>query len=304
MSNTSEETKQEIIEVERPATSLNPFESERLSRNVSIATTVDSHRAIAEVQAAIMLAKQFPRDKLESMDRILTECCRPTLAESATYSYTRGGAEVTGPSIRLAEVLATNWGNFQFGWNEMARSNGQSEILAFAWDCQTNVRRTIQFFVKHWRDTKKGGHALRDERDIYEICANQAARRMRACILNTIPGDVIECAVQQCEKTLATHEIVTPETIALMIKAFEPFGVTKEHIEKRIGRKIDAINGAVMVQLRKIYNGLKDGMCKPHEFFDVPDQVPAGTASDITSLKGKAPAQKQEGKAESPKEAA
>lgn len=46
------------------------------------------------------------------MDRILKSCTRETLAQSAVYSYPRGGQSVEGPSIRLAETLAQEWGIF------------------------------------------------------------------------------------------------------------------------------------------------------------------------------------------------
>src|SRR5690606_5467319 len=78
-----------------------------------------SQREIAEVQAAMAIAKRFPRDPIAAMDRILQACTRPTLAEGALYSYSRGGSEVSGPSIRLAEVAAQSWGNIQFGIREL-----------------------------------------------------------------------------------------------------------------------------------------------------------------------------------------
>lgn len=253
---------------------LNPFESERKQVVQSSAGLAELQRSIAETQAAIMLAKQFPRDRPTATDRITTECTRPSLAEAAIYSYPKGGQEVTGPSIRLAEVLAMNWGNFTFGWKETSRriasdGVGVSEILTYAWDYETNVRAVREFSVRHFRDTKKGGYPIKDERDIYELCANQAARRMRACVLQIIPGDVVEAAVAQCELTMVTNEVVTEESIKKLLAAFEPLGVSKSQIEKRIGRKVSVeMSGAVMAQLRKIFTGIRDGMAKPEEFFE------------------------------------
>lgn len=265
---------------------LNPFEGERTARSVGAHNNTEIHRAVAEVQAAIMLAKQFPRDKRDAMDKILTECCRPSLADSSVYSYKRGKEEISGPSIRLAEVIAANWGNFKYGWRETGRHNGMSEITAFAWDYETNVQITREFSVRHWRDTQQGGYAVKSERDIYEICANQAARRMRACILNVVPGDVIEGAVSQCELTMVTNEKVTPEKIEKLLEAFAIMGVTKEHIEKRLGTKIAEIQPAAMVQIRKIYAGIKEGFSRPHEFFDLPEETgpKEKPKSDISSL--------------------
>lgn len=275
----------------------NPFDGERKSVAQVVGGAAEIQRAVAEVQAKIVVAKQFPRVRHECLDKIITECTRHTLAEQAEYSYTRGGTEVSGPSIRLAEVLAANWGNFSYGWREVNRrvdaaGVGISEVIATAWDYETNVQSVREFNVRHWRDTKKGGYAIKDERDIYELVANMAARRMRACILNVIPGDVVEQAQKQCELTLSVQEQITPERLKSLVEAFEKLGVTKSQIEKRIGRRLDAEslkgNGAVIVALRKVYNGIKEGMSKVEDFFE-PEAMPAGegkTAPIATSAEG------------------
>ena len=118
------------------------------------------------------------------------------------YEYPRGGTKVTGPSIRLAEAMAQNWGNLDYGLIELDQKAGESQVMAYAWDLETNTRQTIVFSVPHIRATKKGNVPLTDPRDIYEMVANQGARRMRSCILRVIPGDVVESAVAQCNKTL------------------------------------------------------------------------------------------------------
>ena len=56
-----------------------------------------------------MIARMNPRDPVKAMDRILNACTRPTLANAATYSYSRGGSDITGPTIRLAEAIAQGW---------------------------------------------------------------------------------------------------------------------------------------------------------------------------------------------------
>lgn len=105
----------------------------------------DAARAVAEVQAALLVARMNPRDPVRAMDRILNACTRPTLAESSTYAFSRGGTSVTGPTIRLAEALAQGWGNIQYGLRELSQKNGVSTVAAYAWDVETNTRREIQF---------------------------------------------------------------------------------------------------------------------------------------------------------------
>lgn len=228
----------------------------------------DQARAVAEVQAALMIARMNPRDPVKAMDCILNACTRPMLANAATYAYSRGGSDVTGPSIRLAEAIAQGWGNIQYGIREISQSDGVSTVAAYAWDVETNTRREVVFQVQHKRDTKKGSYTLKDGRDIYELIANQGARRVRACILGVIPGDVVEAALEQCAVTQKANVDMTPEGLQKLLEGFARFGVSKAQIEKRIQRRIDAIQPAQVISLRNIWKSIRDGMSSPEEWFE------------------------------------
>lgn len=171
--------------------------------------------------------------------------------------------------------MAQAWGNMAFGIRELDQRNGESTVQAFAWDVETNTRREVTFQVPHIRYTRSGSKRLEDPRDIYEMVANQGARRLRACILAVIPGDVTEAAVAQCEVTMKAKADTSPEGIAKIVSAFEQFGVTKDQIEKRIQRRIEAIQPAQVVSLKKIYASLRDGMSQPSEWFEQPEQPAA-----------------------------
>lgn len=266
------------------ANELNPFGQQGKTQAQSTSLVeVESQRAMQEVQAAMVIAKKFPRNQIEAMDRILEACTRPTLADSALYSYSRGGSEITGPSIRLAEAIAQTWGNMQFGIRELSQANGESTVESFAWDLETNTRQTKLFTVPHIRYTKNGSKRLEDPRDIYELVANQGARRLRACILGVIPGDVIESAVKQCEITQNTNADNSPEAIRKMVEAFAAFGVTAEMIQKRVQKRIEAINPAQMVMLRKIYTSLRDQMSVVADWFE--GETSTKTLKDVATKK-------------------
>lgn len=253
----------------------NPFGGQTRALAVSSAARAEEQRAIAEVQAALVVAKANPRNEAEACQRILNACQRQTLAESAVYSYSRGGSDITGPSIRLAEAIAQQWGNLQFGLRELDQANGVSTVQAYAWDVETNTRREVTFHVKHERHTKAGAKRLTDPRDIYETVANQGARRVRACVLAVIPGDVVESAVKECENTLRSKADTTPEGVAKIVKSFAQFGVTKQQIEARIQRRMDAIQPAQVVALKKVYVSLRDGMSNVEDWFAVESKVGA-----------------------------
>ena len=242
----------------------------------------ETQRAVAEVQAAMILARQFPRDEQECLDKMLVAFQRQKLAEQALYSYSRGGTEITGPSIRAAEAIAQNWKNLQFGIRELSQQNGESTVEAFCWDVETNVRQVKVFQVPHVRSKKTGNVKLTDTRDIYELVANQGARRLRACILGVIPGDIVEAIVDQTEETLKSKADTSPAALKKLVEAFSAYNVTQEMIEKKIQRRLEAITPAQIVNMRKIYNSLKDGMSAPWDWFEgVKNPTDAATTDAI-----------------------
>lgn len=229
---------------------------------------IEQQRAIADTQAAMILAKRFPRNVDDAFKRVIEACKRVGLAEQAVYEYARGGTAITGPSIRLAEAIAQAWWNLHFGIRELSQQNGESVVEAFAWDVESNTRQVKVFQVAHKRHTRGGGYKLTDPRDIYELVANNGARRLRACILGTIPGDIIEAAVKQCEKTMLNNVDLSPEGVDKIIVAFERFDVNRAMIEARIQRKIEAISARNVLSLRRVFNALVDGIGKVEDYFD------------------------------------
>ncbi len=259
----------------------NPFSQNNMpslrqgaNTNMSVMGTSEVQKNIAEVQASLQIAKMFPRDPVKACDNILNACTRPTLASVAVYQYARGGTSISGPSIRLMEIIKAQWGNIQSGWRELSNDGNVAVLQAYAWDVETNAREERTFSVPLERYTKKGSYKLTDPRDIYELEANNAARRVRACLQAILPGDIIEQAVRQCNITMQAQVDTSPESIKKLLGAFAEFHVTKEMIEERIQRRIETILPAQFLQLRQIYVSLNDGVGKVEDYFTVAPSAP------------------------------
>ena len=252
----------------------------------SVTAAMATTRQAQEVQAAMIVAKHFPRDERASCDRILNACTRRSLAEGAIYSYSRGGTEVSGPSIRLAECIAQDWGNIDFGYIELEQKNGESQVMAYAWDLETNTRQSKVFSVPHRRDTKKGSFPLTDSRDIYEMVANQASRRVRSCILAVIPNDVVEMAVNQCEVTLKSSAAgkALEDRIAEMVERFAEYGVTPDQLRAYVGKNVEAFTENDVIRLGKVYRSLKDGIVGSDYFLERMKENPKPRAEEIPQI--------------------
>ena len=255
---------------------------------LSSVTSIEQQRAIQEVQGMMIMAKRFPRDEGLVEEKIRQSCKRKSLAEVARYIFPKGGTTVQGPSIRLAETIARLWGNMLYGIQELSRSPGSSEMEAYAWDLESNTRRSMKFKVEHVRWTKKGSYDLEDPRDIYEMNANMGARRVRACIQGVIPADIFDMAEEECEKTLnASLDGKPEERIAAMAAKYQEIGVPAAALEKRLGHKIEATTNPEIIILRKIFIAIRDGMGKKEDYFEVASSTQEKSEEKANALKEK-----------------
>lgn len=256
----------------------------------SEATQIEQSRAIAQVQGALVVAQQRPRDEMAVVARIREACAIPQLADRAFFRFPRGGQQITGPSIHLAAELARCFGNVEFGIVELRRDDrkAESEMLAVAWDLETNTRVTNSFIVPHKRDKKGGPEALTDMRDIYENNANQGARRLRECIFRILPVYVVEDAKTMCMETLG-HGGGEPiaKRAEKMLAAFGEIGITRQQVEKRLGVAITKISAVDIANLGIMFQSIKRGEVRADDEFP-PDRAKA-ISDDLKAADEKTP---------------
>ena len=250
---------------------LSLYEAQELATS-SPSSRASADRTIATVKAQIFMAKQFPRNENAARSRVLRACQRPGLASKAFYSYPKGGKNVTGPSIRLAEELAKAWGSIDFNIATVETRETETECLAYCWDLETNTRVSRSFIVPHKISTKNGEKVLTDPRDIRELVLNQGARYLRACMLCVIPGDLLDEAIAECNKTLqGQNRRPLVDRLRDMIDMFQSrFSVPLASIEKYFGYPLDVFTEQDGITLANIYNTLKDGEAKREDYFQLP----------------------------------
>lgn len=277
----------------------------RVADDISQGTAIEQARAVAEAQAAVMVAQRCPRSTAEAIRQMRESCDQKGLAERAFFRYSRGSGQITGPSVQLARELARCWGNMRYGITELRRDDvkGESEMHAYAEDLQTNTRATTTFIVKHVRDTRDGRKLLTDQRDIYETNANNGARRLREQIFAILPKWFTEEAQDRCRATLERDDTDKPfpSRVADLVKGFESFGVTVDQLERKIGRKRDDWTPPDLAALTVIGKSIRVGEARVEDEF--PDdkvtaaevtQQPAEPAKAASNGRGRGKAAQQE----------
>ena len=240
------------------------------------ATQIEQARAIAEVKAMVMIAMENPRNEERSREKMRRVCSMPALAERAFFRVPRGykkdengknikGSDgknvpefVNGETIQLARELARCWGNILYAAAEMSRDDikGQSEMLAYAWDLEENVRPSTIFIVAH----KLGTYRVTSNQQIYENNASHAGRRLREMIFNALPEWFKAEAIDLCHETLKKGD-GRPMNVRVdaCIEAYREMGVSVEMLQKKVGRQIREITPEDLANLRIVLKSLKRG---------------------------------------------
>lgn len=253
----------------------------------SQATAVEQTRAIAEVQAAIVVAQQVRRDTERAVAEMKDSCQRMAMAERAFYAVPNRG---TGASVHLMRELARIWGNIQYGVHELRRDDerGVSEIQAFAWDVETNSRNSRTFQQPHARMKSGERQKLTDLGDIYLSNQNTGARAVRECIDNVLPKWFTEEAQKVCRRTLEHGEGVPLEDRRnTMIAKYRDLGIKVDQLETKIGRQRGQWTAADIAQMGVLFTSItRDGLPKDEEF-----EPPRLSAEQIKAQKAAASAE-------------
>lgn len=239
--------------------------------STELAQTSASATAQYEIQSAIVVARQFPRNEDAAFQRLMRACDRTTFAQDAEYIFPRGGSNVRGPSINVAREAARCWTNIRHGLDVIRDDEDERHIRAWCWDMEANVKVTAEDSFKKLIFRKNGGWIKPDERDLRELTNRRGAILTRNCILQVLPRDLIEDAISRCQDTLKKDAGANPEAARKkVILAFGDIGVTVEMLEKKLGHKIAESSPAEIAELRAIYASIKDGNSTWREYAQEP----------------------------------
>ena len=240
-----------------------------------------------ETMSAVSVAR--PRNEKTVLEGAIAELeLYPDLAASNFYSIPYGESRgsdrkvlVEGPSIHAALALARRWGNCVTRSMQVGEDEEKVYLSGVFLDLETNFRVERPFTVsKLFRHRDNRVEALREQRLIQAIQSG-ASKSIRNAILAGLPRGFVETFYRRA-RAIAEREAKT--TWSKLLEAFREFGVTKEMIEANIGRPIEKITDSEIVDLRGIYNAIKEGATTTGEAFarrDTKGKDETGTVDDI-----------------------
>lgn len=188
------------------------------------------------------------------------------VASACIYALPRGGKTLTGPSVRLAEICASAYGNLQYGARVVDVTDTEVVAQGVAWDMQKNVRVTIE---ARRRITDKSGKRFND--DMITMTGSAAMSiALRNAVFRVVPRAYIDLVYVKAKetavgdaKTLSTRRI---EVVSYLEKMGG--GIPRERIMARIGKRgIDDVDLEALEVLIGLGTAIKGGDMTPDEAF-------------------------------------
>jgi hypothetical protein len=220
---------------------------------------VSALEAITRSEVAMQLdaAHRYPRSAKRFLNDASTLATYDReVAESCMFTVPRGGKMITGPSIRLAEICASCWGNLHTGARVIDETDTTVIAQAIAWDLERNSRFTIE--ASRGILDKKGNRFNEDMIRVTGMAAisvgmrNAIFRAIPRAFVNPVYRRAIETAVGNI-KTIGDrrdewiHKLglmgITPERVFARLGVAGAPDVTLEHLATLIGIKNSVQSG-------------------------------------------------------------
>lgn len=226
----------------------------------------------AEIDVAISTAKRFPRDIPKVKQAMLSFATLDVeTAEACFYSLPRGGKTIQGPSVRLAEIAVSCYGNLRAGSRiTSVVASGEAPhvvVQAVAMDLEKNISISIE---KRRRITKKKFKDAIDEDDI-NLAANAcSAICFRDAVFKVIPLALIKPIFEASKKVAVGDAKTLSDRRIRCLETFAKMGLKRDRVLAKIECKdIEQVTLEHLETLMGLYNAIKDGEVNIDEAFPV-----------------------------------
>ena len=237
----------------------------------------------ASVDLQISTARRYPRKLAIVKDRMLSlATLDEETAASCFYRLNREGKAIEGPSVRLAEIAASSYGNLTFGARVVSNNGKLITAQGYCHDLETNVRSVIEV---QRRITRRDGSTYSE--DMQVVTGNAACSiAARNAIFKVVPFAFVK-PIYSAAKAAAVGDLTTlAERRTKMVAKFETLGVQAKKIFESLGKGgLEEIGLNELEHLIGLYGAIRDGDQTIDEAFPAPKAASEGIkfgASGIT----------------------
>lgn len=254
----------------------------------------------AEIDVAIATARRFSQHQPHQLSTVKQGMMSfATLDEetaaSCFYTLPRGGKNIQGPSVRLAEIALACYGNLRAGSRIIATStsgpNPHVVVQSVVMDLEKNISVSIEKRRRIVGKKSKGGTI--DEDDI-NLAANAcSAIAFRDAVFKVVPLALVKPVLDAARKVAIGDVRTLVDRRAKCIESFAKMGVDKTRILAKLEIKsVEDIDLTHLETLIGLFNAIKEGesiddvfatsTTKPADLSDLNERLKAEAAAKVS----------------------
>lgn len=252
----------------------------------------------ANVDSQVATAKQYPRNIRRSIDNSMVMATMDAeTAQSCGYALPRGGKPVTGPSVHLAKIIVSNWGNMRTEAKVVQITDKQIISRGTAWDLETNVASAFEV-----RRSIVDKHGKRYSDDMITVTGNAAnSIAYRNAVFAVIPKAVVDKVYKAAQKAITGDLSDEEKLIKRRSEAINYFndiwGISEEEVVKLCGKQtVNQIRAEEIALLLGMAQSLKDGDTSVEELMKPIRESKEAKAEKLNKAVAKAAEKKEESK--------
>lgn len=215
----------------------------------------------ANVDSQVATAKQYPRDIARSVNNSIAMATMDyATAQSCGYALPRGGKPITGPSVHLAKLIVSNWGNVRAEAKVVQITDKQVISRGTCWDLENNVATAFEV-----RRSIVGKNGKRFSDDMITVTGNAAnSIAYRNAVFSVIPKAITD-KVYQAAQHFVTGDLSDEEKLVARRKKCidffkDEYGITEQEVVMLCGKQtVNQIKADQIAVLLGITQSLKDG---------------------------------------------
>ena len=215
----------------------------------------------ASVDSQVATAKQYPRNINRSItNSIVIATMDDETAQSCGYALPRGGKPITGPSVHLAKIIVSNWGNMRTEAKVVQITDKQIISRGTCWDLETNVASAFEV-----RRSIIDRHGKKFSDDMITVTGNAAnSIAYRNAVFAVVPKAITDKVYKAAQKFITGDLSDEEKLIKRRADAISHFknewDITEEEVIKLCGKQtINQIRANEIALLLGMAQSLKDG---------------------------------------------
>lgn len=240
----------------------------------------------SEIDIQIATARRFPRNieqakkrivMLATQDKNIAYNCfyhleRKETKQDENGQWREGKTIIEGLSVRMAEIIATSWGNMRCAARIIGNDGKVITAQGVCHDLETNVAISVE---NKRSIVNKQGKTY--SQDMQVVTGNAAAAiAFRNAVLKVVPkvvlGDVMEAIQNKAREEIRKRGV--PEQWRDCVAAFQKLGVKEDELLAWLGEgrtRADIVEDDIM-RLGGVYTAINEGTTTVAECFKQPKE--------------------------------